>query len=198
MHQYATDSQERRNVIMGIALLSVALAFGLHRFAEAVSYEIPWWIDAPSIWGISGTLYAFFDKWLWRHCLLRKVGVVRVPDLGGKWRGRGFTSFEEGKPYEVELEIRQTWTRLSVHLETAQSISRSLTASLSVNEPEGPVLTYEYRNEPKPNAPPSMHSHRGTAVLRLRNNDCLEGEYYSGRDRQNYGSLRLKRVGHVC
>lgn len=197
MHQYATDSEERRNVIVGIALLSVALAYGLHWFTKAVNWEIPWWMDAPSVWGIAGIIYELFDKRLWRCSFFQKVGIVKLPDLNGKWQGIGYTSFEGGKPYEVELQIRQTWTHLSVYLETAQSISRSLTASLSMNEPEGPVLTYEYRNDPKPNALPSMHSHRGTAVLRLRNGDCLKGEYYSGRDRQNYGSLTLRRVEHA-
>lgn len=179
---------------MGIAFLSVALTYGLHWFTKALNWQMPWWVDAPSVWGIGGILYKLFDEYLWRMQLLHRIAITKLPDLSGKWQGTGYTSFEEGKPYEVELQIRQTWTHLSVYLETAQSRSRSLTASLLVNEPEGAVLTYEYRNEPKANALPSMHSHRGTAVLRLRNTDCLDGDYYSGRDRQNYGGLTITRV----
>lgn len=197
MHAYCTDSQERRNVIIGIALLSVPLAYGLHWVTKAFNWQIPWWMDAPSVWGIALVLYELFDKWLWRQPLLQKIGIVKLPDLNGKWHGTGHTSFDERKPYEIDLIIKQTWTHISIYLETNQSNSRSLTASLSVNEPEGPVLTYEFRNDPKSNAPSSMHSHRGTAVLKLKSSDCLEGEYYSGRDRQNYGSLTLGRVSYA-
>jgi hypothetical protein len=85
-----------------------------------------------------------------------------------------------------------------VYLETEHSTSRSLAASLLLNQPEGPTLIYQYRNEPKPNAEKTMHAHMGTALLRLKNAECMEGEYYSGRDRQNYGSLILRRKGNAC
>ncbi len=40
-----------------------------------------------------------------------------------------------------------------------------------------------------------MDAHRGTTVLTI-DQTCrkLEGEYYSGRDRQNIGTIHLKRV----
>jgi hypothetical protein len=41
-----------------------------------------------------------------------------------------------------------------------------------------------------------MHAHRGTAVLKLSDDGKeLSGEYYSGRDRQNYGTLLIAKVG---
>jgi len=62
----------------------------------------------------------------------------------------------------------------------------------------GAVLIYHYLNEPKPNAMKTMHAHKGTAVLRLKNDEFMEGEYYTGRDRQNYGGLTLRRVSKTC
>jgi len=196
MHPYATDSEERRNVLLGIALVSLGLAYGLHWLMVHMNIQAPWWVESPSVLGIAGVLYKAFDGWLWRW--FRKLGIVKVPDLKGQWEVDGYTSFEHTKSFKAKATIRQTWTHISVYLETEQSISRSLAASLSSNQPEGAVLIYQYRNEPKPNAVETMHAHIGTALLRLKNAGCMEGEYYSGRGRQNYGGLTLRRTGNAC
>lgn len=54
---------------------------------------------------------------------------------------------------------------------------------------------YEYLNEPKSGAVATMHTHRGLARLSLRRDDgdVLDGEYYTGRDRQHYGATWLRR-----
>lgn len=193
MHPYATNSHERQTVVLWIGILSVFLANSLHWILNALELAVPWYVGAPSALTIAGIGYKLFDKWLWRVTPFHKVGIVKVPNLNGEWQGIGNTSFDQSQPYNIEVKIKQTWTHIAIYLETSQSCSRSLTASLLVDEQEGVILSYEYRNDPKPNAPQSMHSHRGTTVLRLKNADCLEGEYYSGRGRQNYGSLTLRR-----
>ena len=192
MHPYAVDSKERRNVVFGITLFSIVLTYGFHLLLSRINVEWPWWAEAPSVVGVFGLLYGIFDKWLWRMKLLRKLKVVRIPNLNGIWDAEGVTSFEEEK-YKAKVVINQSWTHISITMETELSRSHSLTASILVNQPEGSTLSYEYRNEPKPNAGLTMHAHRGTTVLHLKDENCLEGEYYSGRDRQNYGSLSLKR-----
>lgn len=196
MHAYATDSKERKNVVFAIAVLSVVVAYGLHLALRWLRVEMPWWIDAPSVMAVFGVLYELFEKRLWRMPVFQITGIVKIPDLNGMWDGEGRTSFD-GAQYRAQVTIKQTWTSISIFLETEHSTSRSLTASLLVEQPEGPTLSYEYRNEPKPIALPTMHSHRGTATLRLKNNGVLEGEYYSGRDRQNYGNLMLKRTTYA-
>jgi len=195
VHPYATDSEERQNVLLGIALASVGLAYVCHWLMVHMNIQAPWWVESPSVLGIAGVLYKAFDKWLWRW--FRKLGIVKVPDLQGQWQVDGYTSFEQTKSFKANATIRQTWTHISVYLETEQSISRSLAASLSSNQLEGAVLIYQYRNEPKPNAVETMHAHIGTALLRLKNAECMEGEYYSGRDRQNYGGLTLRRANNA-
>lgn len=56
------------------------------------------------------------------------------------------------------------------------------------------VLTYQYRNVPKPGAKDTMHAHVGTGVLKLNANRTeLSGEYYSGRDRANQGLISLAK-----
>jgi hypothetical protein len=193
MHPYATDSAERRNVILWLAFVSIALAYAFHHGIERLGTQIPWWADAPSVMGIFGVLERLFDRWLWRIGIWRRIRLVQVPDLNGDWEAKGETSFENKQRYIAKVRIQQTWTHISVIMETDHSRSHSLSASLLTNQPDGITLSYEYRNEPKPSATQTMHSHRGTCVLRLKDEDLLEGEYYSGRDRQNYGSLTLRR-----
>lgn len=192
MHPYATDSHERRNVIFGLAVISVALTYALHQGIARIGVQVPWWVEAPSVIGLFGILYKTFDRYLWRLKVLRCLRIVKVPDLAGEWDVQGITSFN-GEPFRADGRINQTWTQISVVLDLEFSLSRSLSASLIIDQPEGATLSYEYRNDPKPHALPTMHSHRGTAVLRMRSANELEGEYYSGRDRQNYGSLTFRR-----
>ncbi|CCW33854.1 hypothetical protein CTKA_01142 [Chthonomonas calidirosea] len=194
MRSYATDSPEWQKVTLRIGIISVAIDYVIHWFFQTRNVQIPWWVDAPGVLGIAGGLYEVFEKWLWTIPLLRSIGIVKVPNLNGEWKLQGWTKWSRGQDYQGEAVIKQTWTRISICIETEQSSSKSITASLLVNEDEGITLIYVYRNDPKANVPTTMHSHRGTAVLRLKD-DCLEGEYYSGRDRQNFGTLILRRKG---
>ena len=192
MHPYATDSRERVDVVVVLAFLSVAVTYGFYFFLHKTGIQWPWWLEAPSMWGVFGGLYTLFEKKLWRCKWLHRIGLVKVPDLNARWHVQGHSSTRE-EDFAGEILVRQTWTHLSITMETEHSKSHSLTASLLLNQPDGVTLSYEYRNEPKPNALPTMHAHRGTAVLYLKDENHLEGEYYSGRDRQNYGTLQLKR-----
>jgi len=81
---------------------------------------------------------------------------------------------------------------LSVIGQTKQSKSHSISASVVTTDECS--LSYEYVNEPAAGAPTSMHTHRGTAVLKIdKTVKALKGEYYSGRDRQNFGIIELIR-----
>jgi hypothetical protein len=142
-----------------------------------------------------GILYKLFDKWIWSIGLLRTLGIIKTPDLNGVWKGYVTTSFDEhADQHSVSVKIQQEWTKISIFLEGAQSESHSLTASILTRQPGGTSLNYEYRNEPRSLAKSTMHAHRGTAVLKLRNINELDGEYYTGRDRSNFGSIKLKRM----
>jgi len=193
MHPYATDSKERVSVVVALSFLSIGIMYGFHILLAKTGIQWPWWVEAPSVLSVFGGLYMLFDKRLWRLKWLQRIGVVKVPDLNGRWSVQGHSS-TSNEDFTGEIHIRQTWTHIRITLETEHSRSHSLTASLLLEQPEGVTLNYEYRNEPKPSALCTMHAHRGTAVLRLRDEGLLEGEYYSGRDRLNCGELRLRRI----
>lgn len=196
MHLYTTDSGERKFVPLYIAGVSVFAAWGLNRILGAMQFTLPWWIDAPSVIGFYGLLYAIFNKYLWRWRILRTMGVVRIPDLNGTWNGYVASSFDEhATKHDATFKIFQNWTRISIILETNYSKSSSLIAAIITEDPNGTVLSYEYLNEPMPNAKHTMHTHRGTARLTMQpNGKVLEGEYYTGRDRQNFGVLGFERT----
>ncbi len=204
MHPYATDSEERQRVLLFVALISIGLAVGLHLILIGLGVNVPTYIDAPGVMGFYGLMYLSFDKWLWNKPItnfLRLVGWLQVPDLSGLWQGN-LTSNRTGQTqvqdYPVAIVIQQTWTHICVTLKTNTSESCSITASVLTSKPNGIVLTYQYMNEPKPGAVDTMHIHKGTVWLVLEEKPqkqmWLNGEYYSGRDRQNYGTLNVQRV----
>lgn len=194
MHPYSTDSSERKNVIAFMALASIPLAWAFSTLLTLIGISSCWWISAPSVMGIFGLLYKLFDKWIWSATVLRKLLIVKVPDLRGIWNGHIITSFDNHGPQRpITISIAQRWRQISIILNSEHSKSHSLTASILLNDAHGPTLTYEYMNEPKSSAVNTMHIHRGTTILRLTSSDQLEGEYYSGRDRANHGSIWIRK-----
>ena len=120
---------------------------------------------------------------------------MKTPNLNGEWKGHLKSSFDEhSSEIKATLKIFQTWTRIKILLTTEQSSSQSETASIIIDTPEGKYLSYQYINEPKPNAVKTMSIHRGTTRLLFNEKENIfTGEYYSGRDRQNIGSLYFER-----
>ena len=196
MHAYTTDSSERKFVTLYIACLSILAAWAFNRFLEAMQLTLPWWINAPSVMGFYGLLYTIFNKYIWKWRILRTIGIVKIPDLNGIWNGYVASSFDRhNTKYDATLKISQNWNQISVILKTNYSKSSSLIAAIITEDPGGAVLSYEYLNEPMPNAKPTMHTHRGAARHTMQSNGkVLEGEYYTGRDRQNFGILRFEQT----
>ena len=194
MHGYSTDSDERRVVPLFLALVAISLAWLSSKLLEVTHLAIPWWVDAPSLMVFYGALYTLFDKYVWKNGFACKLGLVKIPNLAGCWRGYLISSFDgHAKRHNLVINIFQTWTQLAVFLATATSISRSCAAVIQVGDPEGVALTYQYQNQPLADATRTMHMHFGTAMLRVSDGGCLVGDYYSGRDRRTYGRICCRR-----
>jgi hypothetical protein len=190
MHGYSTDSGERKVIPLVLAFSAIALAWLLYTILSAMHLALPWWLDAPSTLGFYGALYALFDRTLWCNRLVRKSGLVHVPNLTGRWRGYLLSSFDHHqKRLNLMINIWQSWTQISVYLTTETSMSCSCAAVIQVNDPDGLLLTYQYQNQPFADATRTLHMHYGTAVLRLSSEDNLSGDYYAGRDRRTFGRI---------
>jgi hypothetical protein len=156
-----------------------------------------WWLDLPAVWGFYVLFWRMFDRLLWNWPLLRVIGLVKVPDLGGRWVGHGLSSYKDaaGRPteYGITITITQRWTACLVHTETDASWSDSLIGAILLGNGRPPALSYEYKNQPRAHAGSTMHAHPGMTRLEMADATHLVGEYYSGRDRQTYGTLTLTR-----
>jgi SMODS-associating 2TM, beta-strand rich effector domain len=194
MHGYSTDSGERRVIPLLLASVAIALAWVSSRILVVTHLSVPWWLDAPSSLALYGALYALFDRYLWRNGLAFKLGLVRIPNLTGRWHGYLVSSFDgHAKRHDLIINIFQSWTQIAVFLTTATSMSRSCAAMIQVDDPEGVALIYQYQNQPLAYAMRTMHMHYGTARLSVSHGGCLVGDYYAGRDRRTFGRICCRR-----
>lgn len=153
MHPYITDSNERRDVALILAGLSVALSVLVSKFLKFCELEIPSWIDVTSVAGFYALLYTFFDKYWWKWPTFRASGIVKVPLISGDWRGYILSSHNDfAFEHSVEMHIEQNWTRMRISLQGRLSRSHSFLAAIFIDAHDGTVLDYEYQNDPKPGA----------------------------------------------
>ncbi|MCY4023146.1 MAG: hypothetical protein OXF32_06840 [Anaerolineaceae bacterium] len=204
MHPYGTN-ENRRNIQWVLAVLSIligepiAIPFRTEVLSIVDTLGVPQFIFWPvtgilSPLSLFGIFYIAFDRYVWKCKLIRRLGIVKTPDLQGKWRGHLKSSYDEFKTeYSIELNISQTWTRISVDLKASKSSSESQTASLVLRGNRQPALIYTYDNNPKGDAIDTMNKHSGTTVLTLEGDSRLTGEYYTGRGRMNHGTMELQR-----
>jgi len=197
MHEYSSDAPDRTRAPLALAGIAILFAYGGSLLRERLHFDPPWWLwlEPPSLAGLYWLLHSGFDRWLWR---MRVFGwrASAVRDLRGTWVGTLTSSHAKERHVPVVLWIDQTWTRLRVRTATEQSTSRSLSAAVLTDDAAEPGLSYQYVNDPKAFAAvPGMESHRGTASFVFSSEeDSLEGEYYTGRGRENYGAIRLRRI----
>jgi hypothetical protein len=177
-------------VVRGVlATAAVGAALAMDALAKKFGLSVPWWIDSPSVLGLFAILHRLYDRTVW--------GAISFSyDFQGTWTGWTDSTHHGGTRIAVVVHIRQTWTEIQVTLETESSVSQSLMAAVHTRDASRPGLSYEFFNEPKTRAAAeTMHAHRGTVALRLGpNSNHLEGDYYTGRDRANLGSISLTRV----
>src|SRR5947209_15487926 len=194
MHAYATDAEDRKTAPIVLAVAAIAAALLLFYVVGALKIQIPWWVDAPSVMGFYGIFYELYDKWLWRvH--LGSIRFSRIPDSNGVWVGGLTSSYNEATKINVVVYINQTWSSFLMRLETETSTSYTVMAALNTEESRDPGLKYEYLSEPGTIPKETMHTHRGTGHLRFSSDGkMLAGDYYTGRDRRNFGTLELHFV----
>ena len=196
MHPYATDSNERRMVPCLIALVSLIAALVFGKLLESVEFTVPWWFDSPAVIGFYSIFYHLFNKFLWKCNIFWKMGLVKVPNLNGTWKGYVISSFDEHtKKYDATFTIQQDWNKIRIVGNFKMSKSYSLTAAIIVDDKDGITVNYNYMNEPFSYATETMEIHRGFNTLTLKpNGKEMSGTYYSGRGRQNIGEIKLEKT----
>jgi hypothetical protein len=195
MHSYASDSNDRKVAPWVIGGIAVIVAFLFSALVEWQKIKVPWWIETPTIMTTYGIVYWLYNRfgWKWRVC---DIHFSEIPNFSGTWYGEINSNHGDGTKVGAMFHLHQTWSDLCVELET--KTSRSFSVMAAVNVTPGPTegLTFQYSNAPRNTATDTMNAHVGFNHFRLSpDGKTLEGEYFSGRGRQTYGSIKLVRVG---
>lgn len=209
-HAFSTDLRERRRkVYFGFGAAGLLISIYLGPVLARVTG-----IGEVASFGISFTLaatagYIVVSRWLWMRGPLAGI-LGSPPDLRGRWEGHLYTSSDEyneedvvafnelGKDLakmESTMHIDQTWDSIGVGFDGPESDSDSTGATFVLNNDpdDAATLTYNYENDGDDLG--DLEHHIGTTVLEYDpDRDTLEGTYYTGPNRGNYGRIEVKRV----
>lgn len=177
--------------------VSWALYIALNAYFESLPTSIKVIISIPTAPAIYAFLFWIFDNYLWRHSFFKKIGIVIAEDLNGEWQGVVKSSYDEFQSdIQAKLIIDQTATKIKVRGVFNESASISIHENFGRSEIDGRIaLYYFFRNEPKYDAVPTMAIHEGSVKLVYDpKKDALAGYYYSGRDRNNHGTIEVERI----
>lgn len=189
-------------ILVGISVVVAHLFFVL---LEEIFDQLPEVIQIafsiPSVPSIYISLFYIFDRWAWRFPIFKFLGIIASDNLNGRWQGVIRTSWRNPQGQDpgdipAELLIKQNATSIKIYGKFNQSRSVSIHEHFGENVMLNQMaLYYFYKNDPNYNAVPTMATHEGSAMLIYdKNQYTLSGYYYSGRDRNNYGTIIVKRV----
>lgn len=196
MHPYQIDEEVRIRVFVVSAFFSVGAAFIFNLAIKHLPFSLPWWMEIPSVLGFFGLFVWLFDNYGWKIKFVQHMGWFHIPNLNGVWDAEiksSHVGFD--RSIQARVVIRQTASKICIALETDTSLSHSIHAALLRTERLNKFeITYNYINNPKADSLSSMSIHHGTVWLQIsESGQILDGEYYSGRGRQNFGRLVFKR-----
>ena len=205
MHDYSIDRHPKEVVLFILAFIAISSAPALNRWiADLVDYldAATGWKSGPvtaiPVFGLFTAIYYLFNTRLWKLSWPRRL--LLVPDLNGTWQCEGLTvlrrGIEESTPWSGEITITQSWSKMLIHLRTAQSASHSVSASLAHEPGIGYRLLYHYRNDPNAENL-ELQKHDGAAEM-LFSQDCQTGtgNYFTDQHRRTIGTMKIKKVEH--
>ena len=203
MHEYAINSDERIKIPFFIALISIVTVGFIRSVIENSNVPTNLYYYLPSAFALYGVLIILFDRFIWKLDLLCKIGIVKVPNLNGIWKGCLISSRHN---YENEIpiivNIHQTWTKLSITLKTDQTESESLMAAFKVKNPSLLDFRWEYVSNSRPQYYHKEYSHTGVTSLKINTNGSiiannLSGRYYTDIGRRSYGEITLTKIDQL-
>lgn len=181
--------------------LSTMVAYVLFLILNQYFIKLPTYaqifVATPSVPVIYAFLFTFFDKYLWKQKIFRQLGIIISYNLNGIWEGTLRSSFDKfSSDITVKLIINQTATGIKIHSTFDKSRSISVYENFGRSDIDNQVaLYYFYRNEPNYDSDNTMSTHEGSVKLLYNSeDDTLTGNFYSGRDRNNYGTIKVKRI----
>ena len=194
MHGYYIDEDKRTRVFIISGALSIIAARLFHLLVQ--QFNIPWWLDTPAVLGFFGIFVWLYNNHLWKLRPIQKLRPLYIPNLTGSWRVNIQSSYSEfAETIQATAVIRQTASNISIALKADRSTSQSYFAALICAEGLSTFeLTFSYINRPTVDAVDTMSMHYGICWLGISEDvKRMDGEYYSGRGRQQFGKISLTR-----
>jgi hypothetical protein len=202
VHDYSINRHPKEKILFVLALIAIVSAPLLNQgianlfiyFGGEISFASSS-LTAVPVFGVFMGIYMLFDKCLWKLEWLCRF--LLVPDLNGAWKCVGKTVLKNGAgvsyDWSGKITITQSWSKMLIHLETKQSVSISIAASIAYVEGVGYKVLYEYQNAPAANHI-ELSKHSGTTEL-LFDLHCKSaaGNYYTDQHRQTVGAMELMR-----
>ena len=186
------------SALIAVPLASVAVSLVL-------ADEPPSWNWVKSFGGaVSATVsaIALFDRWAWKLRLLQGW-FVKCPILVGHWTFAIESLWIDPEtrrrrdPIEAKVTIRQTYTRLHLRLETAESTGDFVASKIVAKEDGTYQVAGVFRNEPRIAVQDRSRTHLGAIVLEVVGDPAspseLRGHYWT--DRGTSGEIHGKRIG---
>lgn len=158
------------------------------------------WLQGIGPTVIVGLLLFAYDRWAWRWPGFSLLNTV--PDLSGLYRGEIVYAWngEEGRK-PCEMSVRQRCSHIKVTSvfgsdEDGQTRSISTHAMIEEDASGEHKLIFLYHNDGSHMTGNSITCHDGTNILNVVKNDGLLhliGHYYTNREPQTKGRIKLKR-----
>lgn len=206
MHDYAIFNHSRANIGRFLGIGSMMISSAVTSILVAVSTWTGNTVYASA--GITGAviylgLHWFFNKTLW------KFKFFDIPNIQGVWIVRG-ESLREGDNqsdeadnvrflWKGELDIAQSWEKISITQETSQSNSKSYTATLEkcTKTTGGSVLHYSYKNFPKIGEHHELRGHGGYCEITFDEEaKTAIASYFNSNGRRTFGRMYLTKKEH--
>lgn len=179
-------------VAFAICLILVALVSG-HEITDLKSALIASYRTIPILLGLTWLFTVF--GWRWKPLQGR---LVPFPDLNGTWQGNIQTTWknpETGEvpgPIPVILTIKQSFTKISCVIRTAEMTSRSYLAGFWIDsDDQVRMLGYCYTSKPSVTVAERSKPHDGTIIFEILGNPAtkLKGKFWT--DRKSTGEVTL-------
>lgn len=196
MHRYSIDNDHYELILYSILLISAIFDLILTKIVSDILQSL---ISDHTILMIISFLfstilcfyggYYLFDNFIWKWNIINKI--INCPNISGEWEGEIIN--KNYSPIKTNVEIKQTWSKIIINLNTETARSQTTTLGFFTNNSRNPKVTYIYYN--KVVNSDILNDHGGSAELTYyKDENKLEGFYYTDQKRNNDGKIILRKI----
>lgn len=215
MHEYSIDKSARNKTIIYIFIISTLISAFICRLLngffdnlylqlekdsafKSVLELLELW-EFPNLIGVAviyGILSFVHEHWLWK--IFRKL--YGLPNLNGHWSGTLSSSYRQD-PIRMEMDITQTWSRISFKstFPDTNSNSYSNNAAIHIDDNKGISIYFGFQNQSN-DIDSKLITYYGYNILNLEKKGThIKAIYFNNRPNSkkgqggNMGSFELDR-----